>query len=133
MISASLVVMSSSVLAFSWATDGRMQIGGAGRYCQRNISGRPSEGSRPSSSQSLGLTFLKRFNTRNGFRSSNAFRKCLSRSGVYFFAIANEASNARLLSGGNFFAEVDLLKAENRSWTSFMGLNFLMLPLMAWQ
>ncbi len=127
-ISDSLLVISSSVLAFSCATDGRIQIGGAGMYCQMNISGLPSVGSSPSSSQSVGLIALNRLRTFNGFKSSIAFRACFSRSPMLFLACAKEASNSSLLSGATFFCAVDLLKAENLSWTSFITLSFRMVP-----
>jgi len=109
MISESLLVISSSLLAFSWATDGLMQIGGAGIYCQRNISGLPSAGSRPRSSVSVRLMALKRFRTLRGFKSSIALRVCFSRSGRYRLACSKDASKATLLSGAIFFCAVDLL------------------------
>jgi hypothetical protein len=117
-ISASFVVRSSSVLAFSCATDGRIQTGGAGTNCQMNISGLPSVGSSPRSSQSVGLIILKRFRTLSGLRSSIAFRRCFSSSGFSRLATEKEPSNLTLLSGGTFFADVDLLKCTNLSCAS---------------
>src|SRR6266516_3191841 len=107
--------MSSSVLAFSCETDGRIQIGGVGTYCHKNISGRPSAGLRPKSSQSFGVIILNRFRTRNGFKSSMALRTCLSTSALCFLASAKELSQSFLPGGGTFFADMDLLKAWNLS------------------
>lgn len=55
-ISPSLTVRSSSLVAPSWATDGRMQTGGTEMYCQMYSSGRPKSGCSPSSSQSWWTT-----------------------------------------------------------------------------
>lgn len=54
-ISVSLTVMSSSLDAPSWATEGRMQTGGTEMYCQMNSSGLPHSGCKPRSSQSYVL------------------------------------------------------------------------------
>lgn len=114
-MSESFEVKSSSVLAPSWATEGRMQTGGAGTYCHKNISGLPSAGLIPRSSQSVGVMSLNRFKTLSGFRSSMAFFKCLSSSAFVFFASAKDLSKTIFSKGITFFAAVDLLYARNLS------------------
>lgn len=93
-------------------------LGGAGRYCQINISGRPSTGLIPSSSHSVGVIILKRLRTLRGFRSSTAFLKCLSNSmpELNFLASSKDLWNSTILSGMTLVLAVDLLYAWNLSW-----------------
>jgi hypothetical protein len=115
-----LMVRSSSVLAFSWATEGRIHTGDAGICCQINISGRPSTGLIPSSSQSVGVTILKRLRTLRGFRSSTAFLKCLSNSlpELNFLASSKDLWNSAMHGGITLLLAVDLLYAWNLSWVN---------------
>lgn len=86
-ISVNLTVRSSSFVAASCATDGRMLTGGTERYCQMNSSGRLTSGSRPKSSQSAAVMFLKRLSTRRGFRSSCALCICGTSSLISLTAV----------------------------------------------
>src|SRR5579862_4216653 len=106
-----------------------MQIGGAGIYCQMNISGVPSLGFIPRSSQSVGVIWRNKLSTLTGFKSSIAFFTCFSSSLFPFLASANDLSNITLLSGGFFLAAVDILNARYLSWTIFKVPAFFTVPL----
>lgn len=132
-ISPSLFVRSSSVFPDSWATDGRMLTGGTGTYCQMNISGRPSSGFIPKSSQSVAEMRRNKFHTLSGFMSSTAFFICFSNSGFPCFAVSKDLSNSTLHGGVTFLFAVERLKESYFRCTIFRGcpLTFRTAPLTA--
>lgn len=108
-------VMSSSVVEPSCGTDGLMQTGGTGKYCHINISGLPSAGFMPKSSQSEELTFLNIFRIRNGLRSSTAFLMFLSMASFPRLASAKDLSNSSFAGGGVFFIAFEISNLLNCS------------------
>ena len=85
-------------------------------YCQIILSGLPSCGIMPSSSQSTSSILCVRARARKGFRSSIAFFASFSMSWLVSPAAWNDLSKATLSAGGFLFADVERLKCLYLSW-----------------
>lgn len=136
-ISVSLTVRSSSLLAPSCCTDGRMHTGGTEIYCQMNSSGRPCDGFRPSNSQSynrgeLWITIIEELRTSSDIRlnKSSTFRGFRSSVADLPTNIANSFCCwiALVKVAFHFSISSALFFARNLSWTILSAPCFFTVP-----
>ncbi|SGZ27722.1 BQ5605_C026g10172 [Microbotryum silenes-dioicae] len=134
MISVNLTVMSSSFVAASCATEGRMHTGGTEMYCHKNSSGRATLGSKPNNSQSSGKIFWNKLSTFKGLRSSTALSMCGAKSFVSWIDSLNMARQVAYVPAVSWDPSWPtsrvLLRPRNFSCPMRMGPIFLTTPLM---